>query len=193
MERILFILALFITTTTLFGKNELSTDNNTFDQKVEQLFFKKDVSNATASLIDSLVQQKELKYTKPKGFTVYFSYTPIGYYTHKFDFKELPDNPIGFQQGSIIVQVSAYDQEEVSDITWELQYSDKTDALNGFSDLFEYLSVPGAVHYLYHGKEIIEEAEFTYKASKKYPRISFKLIDNKGTTDGKYKIRLSLS
>lgn len=192
MKRILFILTLFIATTALFGKTEMSA-NITFDQKVEQLFFKRDVSDATAALIDSLAQQKELKYTKPEGFTVYFSYTPIGFYTHVFNFKELPENPVSFQQGSIILQVSAYDQEQISDITWELQYNNKTDALNGFSDLFEYLSVPGVVHYLYHGKEIIQEAQFTNKASKKYPHISFKLIDNKGTTDGKYKIRLSLS
>ncbi len=191
MKRIFFILPLFISTIALYGKNEVSIDN-TFDQKIEQLFFKQDVSNATVSLIDSLAQEKGLKYTRPDGYAVYFYDTPIALYTHVFDFKQLPDNSIGLQQGSIIVQVSS-DETVISDITWELQYNNRTEAINGFSDLFEYLSVPGVVHYLYHGKEIMEEAEFTDKSSKKYPHISFKLIDNKGTTDGKYKIRLSLS
>ena len=191
MKRILFILPLFISTIAVFGKNEVSVDN-TFDEKVEQLFFKKDVSNANISLIDSLAEEKELKYIKPQGINVFFTDSPISYCTHVFDFKQLPVNSIGFQQGSIIVQVFI-NESEINDITWELKYNNKTDAMNGFSDLFEYLCVPGVVHYLYHGKEIMEEAEFTNKASKKYPRISFKLIDNKGTTDGKYKIRLSLS
>lgn len=194
MKRILFILVLFISTVTIFGKNELSTDNNTFDKKVEQLFFKKDVSNASAALIDLLAEEKELKYTKPEGYTAYFTPDgPVGIYTHVFDFKQSPANSIGIQQGSIIVQVSADESETVNDITWELQYDNKTDAMNAFVDLYEYLCVPGVVHYVYHGKEIIESAELSNKASKKYPNISFKLINNKGTIDGKYKIRLSLS
>ena len=194
MKRILFILVVFISTVTVFGKNELSTDNNTFDKKVEQLFFKKDVSNASTALIDLLLQEKQLKYTKPEGYTAYFTPDgPVGIYTHVFDFNQSPDNSIGFQGGSIILLVSADESETVSDITWELQYDNKTDAMNGFSDLYEYLCVPGVVHYVYHGKEIIESAELSNKASKKYPHISFKLINNKGTIDGKYRILLSLS
>jgi hypothetical protein len=193
MKRILFILVLFISTVTIFGKNELSADNS-FDKKVEQLFFKKDVSNASAALIDMLAAEEELKYTKPEGYTAYFTPDgPVGIYTHIFDFNQSPDNSIGFQEGSIIVLVSADESQAVNDITWELQYNNKTDAMNAFVDLYEYLCVPGVVHYVYHGKEIIESAELTNKASKKYPRVSFKLINNKGTTDGKYRIRLSLS
>lgn len=193
MQRILFILLLLITTLAVFGKSEESVDN-TFDQKVEQLFFKKDVSNATASLIDSLAQEKKLRYLKPEGYTAYFTENgAISMYTHIFDFNQLPDNSINFQHGSIFVQVTADEAEQVSDITWELQYNNKTDAINGFSDLYEYLCVPGVKHYLYHGEDNLEEVQLTNKKSKKYPHISFILFDGKGTVDGKYKIRLSLS
>ena len=84
MKRILFILPLLISTVAVFSKNEVTFDN-TFDQKIEQLFFKKDVSNASVALIDSLAEEKKLKYIKPDGYNIYFTGGEgggKGFYTH---------------------------------------------------------------------------------------------------------------
>lgn len=190
MKRIIFFLP-FLFSAGLYARDGYT--DNSFDRKVEQLFFNKDVSTTSLALIDSLADDKELDYTKPEGYTTYFMMGGMmGVYKHVFDFKQSPDSSIGFDEGSIQVLVYANDSR-IGDITWQLEYSKKEDAVAAFSDLFEHLCVPGVEHYLYHGKEIIEEAQFINKASRKYPHVSFKLIDKKGSSDGMYKIRLSLS
>ncbi len=195
MKKLITILPL-ISLLTVFGKNsgavskspESATKANSFDSRVERLFFKTDMSNKSASLIDSL-KGKELSYKKPETMTTFFF--GGSFWTHEFDFIQSPDPLIKFDKGSIQVMVNGYDQ--VNDVTVEFLYDTRQEAVNGFADLFDYFTVDGVRHYLYHGKEIMEEAQFESKSSKKYPHITFKLIDNKDTVDGKYKIRLSLS
>jgi hypothetical protein len=189
MKSKLFLLS-FILSAFAFGKT--GSVENIFDKKVEQLFFNKDVSSGSVSLVDSLAKEKELDYIKPEGITTcVIGIGIMGFYKHVFDFRQSPESSISFDKGSIELHVNT-NETQINDITWEMQYNKKEDAVAAFSDLFEYLCVPGVEHYLYHGKEIMEEAQFINKSSTKYPHISFKLIDNIGP-DGKYKIRLSLS
>ncbi|MDB5228065.1 MAG: hypothetical protein JWN78_2258 [Bacteroidota bacterium] len=184
MIRIFSIIPVFFISSVIFGQSE------TFDKKVEQLFYNKHVYDNSMSLIDTLAAVKDLSYGVPK---LSDNVTPIGVVNvrrHVFEFKQSPYVPIVFDKGMIILEVQEKGKEKLlKDITWQLEFENKEAAIQAFTELEKYFSVPGTTHKVYKTGVSLSTAEFTDHSSKQYPHIMFVLLNNRND-EKKYKIRL---
>ncbi|MDB5228064.1 MAG: hypothetical protein JWN78_2257 [Bacteroidota bacterium] len=176
------ILAVFISTITF-------AQSGTFEKRVEQLFFNKDVSSMSVAIIDTLASVKEISYIKPAATSSYFMPTGIlSVWTHTFNFTNSPYMPIPFDKGLILIHARGTN-ERLKDITLELLYEQKETAVKAYNDLVKFLTVDGFAPRMYRQRISIFSAEMTNNGSKKYPNIMFHLFNNKNA-DKKYKIRL---
>lgn len=175
-----------ITVMAIFISTMINGQNATFDKKVQQLFFNVDVSIHSTSIIKKFADVKELTYKKPSGYVDYPFTGNTWMHTFKFTTHRYLTNH--FDTGIIELKVVENSKrKKVSSIWWELQFDKVENAKKVFDEMKNYFRQTKAINKIYSADIAIETAEFTDKASQKYPYISFTLFDN-SSLDKKYKI-----
>lgn len=126
----------------LFYRASCQSQPQSFSQRVNELFFGVDVSNRTASLIDSFRSISQLQYHHNNtaqwnlNTSIEMKSDNALSTDHRFTFTQSPLRDIEFEKGAIDIKLGESDSTtRILNLIWRLEFKDRASAKEGFNKL----------------------------------------------------------
>lgn len=162
MNRTLFLIL------TLLNSTLCLSQDLTFSQRVNKLFFGVNVSNTSGSLLDSFLSVPQLHHrdnnTRQWNLNVSMEMKSDKAWSsrHEFAFTESPLPGSKIEKGMIEVTLGeTYSIKKLLNLDWRLQFSNKASAANYFEKLKELFSGVAVIKNFEHDKDLGDIARFS--------------------------------
>lgn len=181
---------------TLFSST-LSMSQTNFSQQVNELFFGVDVSNKSATLLDSFLSVPQLHHSdngaRQRNLNVAMQMNSNKAWSsrHEFVFTESPLPDLKIEKGTIELTLGETDStKKLLSLYWRLQFSDKAAATKYFDKLKQLFSDLATNKKFEHDKDVGDIVQFSTRNPVDTGIKDISLFLRKSQTTKKYEVSL---